>query len=94
MTHELDEMLSFKGLRTLAMFIVKEIDERVTIDHNGPVTLNKAIDRCHAILVKAHEEMIRQGLEPRQRMQELSAIGWKIVDDTVTVEEARHARKH
>jgi hypothetical protein len=94
-----EEMLSREGLRTLAMFIVKEIQQEVPMKNvTGPEDvarrLNAAVDFFHEMLIDAHQEMVNQGFPPQQRKAELVKMGLKIVDDQVDMLKASAAPKH
>jgi hypothetical protein len=87
---QLDEALSFEGLRALAMCIVKDIDQRLPAAHFKDVYARRTylaamIDACHRTLVAVHEEMTQQGVQPRQCMQELAALGHHWADEEVTL---------
>ncbi len=87
---QLDEALSFAGLRALAMHIVKDIDERISPAHFNDFDsrakyLHATIDLMHRALVAAHEEMAKDGAQPRRLMQELAELGHELADAEVTM---------
>jgi hypothetical protein len=87
---QLDEALSFEGLRALAMHIVKDIDERISLTHfhdsdSRANYLNATINVMHRALVAAHEEMAKEGAQPRRLMEELAEFGHELADAEVTM---------
>jgi hypothetical protein len=88
--HQLDEALSFEGLRALAMHIVKDIDARTPptrfngLDSRAKY-LHATIDVMHRALIAAHEEMAKEGVPPRRLMEELAELGHELADAEVTM---------
>jgi hypothetical protein len=84
------ELLSDKGLLSLAKLIMREITEHVSMKEDEALELLISI---HGVLLTEHQKMIREGLAPDVRVDEILMVGHTLAE-RITLHALPTATKH